>query len=133
VKGVVRAAGGVVVREADNGPEVVIVHRPRYDDWTLPKGKAKESESYEECALREVAEETGLVCELVEEVQSSSYRDLSGRPKIARYWLMRPVAGTLRPAREVDEARWLSFHAAAEQLSYERDLGVLRSARHDRT
>jgi 8-oxo-dGTP diphosphatase len=125
---VVRAAGGVVVREADGPPEVVLVHRPQYDDWTLPKGKAEDGESDEECALREVEEETGLVCELVEELETSSYSDSSGRPKVVRYWLMRPLSGKLRPTREVDDARWLPVTDAEERLTYPRDVRVLRSA-----
>jgi 8-oxo-dGTP diphosphatase len=126
---VVRAAGGVVIREGDGPPEVVIVHRPKYDDWTLPKGKAEEWESDEECALREVEEETGLVCELLEELDGSSYQDSSGRPKVVRYWLMRPVAGALRPTREIDDACWLTLDQAEARLTYDRDLRVLRSAR----
>jgi 8-oxo-dGTP pyrophosphatase MutT (NUDIX family) len=125
----VRAAGGVVVRDRDGVREVVVVHRPKYDDWTLPKGKAEAGESYEDCALREVEEETGLVCELVEELESSTYVDSSGRQKLVRYWLMRPVSGRLRPTREVDRARWVSVAAAEEQLTYPRDVVVLRSAR----
>jgi 8-oxo-dGTP diphosphatase len=124
----VRAAGGVVAREADGIVEVVVVHRPKYDDWTLPKGKAEDGESDEECALREVEEETGLVCDLVDELVGASYVDSSGRPKVVRYWLMRPVAGRLRPTREVDDARWLPLDAAEDQLTYERDIRVLRSA-----
>ncbi|MGE5273141.1 MAG: NUDIX hydrolase [Verrucomicrobiota bacterium] len=126
---VVRAAGGVVVRDGITATEVVIVHRPKYDDWTLPKGKAEEWESDEECALREVEEETGLVCELVEELDGSSYRDSSGRPKVVRYWLMRPLAGTLGPAREIDDACWLPLDVAVAKLTYDRDVRVLRSAR----
>jgi 8-oxo-dGTP pyrophosphatase MutT (NUDIX family) len=125
--GVVRAAGGVVAREGDAGLEVVIVHRPKYDDWTLPKGKAERRESDEECALREVEEETGLRCELLEELESSSYTDASGRPKVARYWLMRPVGGRLRPTREVDDACWVPLREAEEQLTHSRDVRVLRS------
>jgi 8-oxo-dGTP pyrophosphatase MutT (NUDIX family) len=124
----VRAAGGVVVRDRDGDPEVVVVHRPKYDDWTLPKGKAEHGESDEDCALREVEEETGLVCELVEELESSSYLDSSGRPKLARYWLMRPVAGRLQPTREVDKACWVPVTDAQELLTYPRDVLVLRSA-----
>jgi 8-oxo-dGTP diphosphatase len=125
--GVVRAAGGAVVREGDGSAEVVIVHRPKYDDWTLPKGKTEPGESDEECALREVEEETGLRCELLEELESSSYSDASGRPKVARYWLMRPVGGRLRPTREVDDARWVPLRDAEAELSYDRDVRVLRS------
>jgi 8-oxo-dGTP pyrophosphatase MutT (NUDIX family) len=128
MRGVVRAAGGVVVREGDSGVEVVLVHRPKYDDWTLPKGKVEESESDEECALREVEEETGLVCELLEELEGSSYQDSSGRPKVVRYWLMRPVAGALRPTREIDDACWLTLDQAEARLTYDRDVRVLRSA-----
>ena len=70
----IRAAGGVVVRHGDGESEVLLVHRPRYDDWTFPKGKAEPGESDEECALREVAEETRLDCKLVRELPSTSYR-----------------------------------------------------------
>jgi 8-oxo-dGTP pyrophosphatase MutT (NUDIX family) len=124
---IVRAAGGAVVRDGDDGPEVVIVHRPKYDDWTLPKGKAERGETDEDCALREVEEETGLRCELLEELESSSYTDASGRPKLARYWLMRPVAGRLRPTREVDDARWVPLAEAEAELTYDRDVRILRS------
>ena len=79
---VIRASGGLVIRERDGGErEVLVVHRPRYDDWSFPKGKLKPDETDEECALREVAEETGLVCELGEELPSTEYTDESGRPK----------------------------------------------------
>ena len=124
----VRAAGGVVVRDERGVREVVVVHRPQYDDWTLPKGKARPGESDEECAIREVEEETGLRCELGPELESSSYRDSLGRPKAVRYWLMRPVAGTLHAANEVDDARWLSVPEAEGTLSYSHDRKVLRSA-----
>ncbi len=124
---VVRAAGGVVVRDHDGTLEVVLVHRPRYDDWTLPKGKALPGESDEACALREVEEETGLRCELGAELATASYRDAAGRPKTARYWLMRPAGGELRGANEVDEARWSPLDEAEKLLTYERDRDVLRS------
>ena len=127
----VRAAGGAVVRDGDSGPEIVIVHRPKYDDWTLPKGKVENGESDEDCALREVGEETGLRCELLEELESSSYSDSSGRPKFVRYWLMRPVGGSLRPTREVDHARWVPLADAEERLTYDRDVRVLRSIGRD--
>ena len=124
----IRAAGGVVVRDVNGVLEVVVVHRPAYDDWTLPKGKAHRGESDEDCALREVEEETGLRCERGRELASSSYRDAADREKVVRYWLMRPVGEVLRPTREVDEARWLPYDEAERILSYERDRVVLRSA-----
>jgi 8-oxo-dGTP diphosphatase len=121
----VRAAGGVVTREGAGGPEVLLVHRPAYDDWSLPKGKARRGESDEDCALREVEEETGLVCELGPELPSASYRDARGRPKIVRYWAMRPVGGEARPCAEVDDVVWLPPDEARELLSWERDRVVL--------
>jgi 8-oxo-dGTP diphosphatase len=124
----IRAAGGVVVRDEGGVREVVLVHRPKYDDWTLPKGKAHPGESDEDCALREVEEETGLRCQLGPELESASYTASAGRPKVVRYWLMQPVGGSLDPAYEVDEARWVPFDDAEESLTYERDRKVLLSA-----
>ena len=121
----IRAAGGVVVRAGADGPEVLVVHRPRYDDWTFPKGKAEPGETDEDCALREVEEETGLRCELVRELPSTSYVDARGRPKVVRYWLMRVVGGELAFLHEVDAAAWLSPGEAAERLTYDRDVPVL--------
>jgi 8-oxo-dGTP diphosphatase len=121
--GVVRAAGGIVRRDG----RVLLVHRPKYDDWTFPKGKAEGGESDEECALREVEEETGLRCTLERELPSSSYVDSRGRPKVVRYWLMRPNGGEFGPTAEVDEVAWLSPGEAARRLSYERDRAVLRA------
>jgi 8-oxo-dGTP diphosphatase len=123
----VRAAGGVVRRAAGSGPEVLLVHRPRYDDWTFPKGKAHPGESAQETALREVAEETGLHCFLGQELPSTSYRDSRGRPKVVRYWTMRVVSGSFKPDAEVDEIRWLAHDEAEDTLSYARDLEVLRA------
>jgi 8-oxo-dGTP diphosphatase len=123
---VIRASGGLVVRDGDGGErEVLVVHRPRYEDWSFPKGKLKSGETDEECAVREVAEETGLVCELGEELPATEYTDASGRPKRVRYWLMRPVGGRLEYLHEVDEARWVSPEQARALLSYERDRGLL--------
>ena len=116
----VGAAGGVVIR---NG-EVLLVHRPQYDDWTLPKGKAEEGETWEEAAVREVEEETGLRCELGEEVGRTRYVDNRGRDKEVRYFRMTsdddPVA-----QNEVDEARWVPLDQVAALLSYERDVELL--------
>jgi 8-oxo-dGTP pyrophosphatase MutT (NUDIX family) len=123
----IRAAGGVVVRKSGEDVEVLVVHRPRYDDWTFPKGKAESGESDEDCALREVEEETGLRCELDRELPETSYVDAHGRPKRVRYWLMRSVAGELGFLHEVDDAAWLTKEQAAQRLSYSRDLRVLEA------
>jgi 8-oxo-dGTP diphosphatase len=122
----VRAAGGVVVRDAPGGPEVLVVHRPEYDDWTFPKGKAEPGETDEACALREVEEETGLVCELESELPSTSYTGPDGRPKRVRYWRMRTAGGELAFLHEVDGARWLRPADAAALLTHARDADVLR-------
>jgi 8-oxo-dGTP diphosphatase len=121
----VRAAGGVVTREGDDGTEVLLVHRPAYDDWSLPKGKALEGESDEDCALREVEEETGLRCELGRELPSTSYRDGRGRPKVVRYWTMLPIGGEAHPQAEIDDVEWLSLGQAKRRLTWERDHAVL--------
>jgi 8-oxo-dGTP diphosphatase len=118
----VRAAGGVVVRDG----RVVLVHRPKYDDWSLPKGKLDPGEGWEDAALREVEEETGLRCRLVREVGSSRYRDAKGRAKLVRYWLMEPLGGEFEPHREIDEIRWLPLDDAEAALSYEREREILR-------
>jgi 8-oxo-dGTP pyrophosphatase MutT (NUDIX family) len=118
------AAGGVVVR---NG-EVALVHRPRYDDWTLPKGKVDRGESYEEAAVREVEEETGVRARLVRELPSTNYR-VSGRPKVVRYWLMDVEhEGPFTPNDETDQLRWVSPDEALRLLTYDRDRDFLASA-----
>jgi 8-oxo-dGTP diphosphatase len=118
---VVRAAGGIVVRHG----RVLLVHRPTYDDWTFPKGKCEPGESDEDCAAREVEEETGLRCKLGAELPSTRYTDSRGRPKRVRWWRMEPVAGAFTPTDEVDEIRWLTRDEAAELLSYDRDRALL--------
>ena len=115
------AAGGVVVRDG----LVCVVHRPLYDDWTLPKGKLDPGEGFEQAALREVEEETGFRCRLVRELESTEYEDAKGRPKIVRYWLMEVEGGEFEPNDEVDGVRWLSPGEAADQLTYDRDRRLL--------
>ena len=118
---VVRAAGGLVVRDGF----VLLVHRPKYDDWSFPKGKCDAGETDEVCALREVEEETGFRCELVEEIGHTSYRDRNGRPKLVRYWRMEALAGEFVSHDEVDEIRWETPEVAARLLSWPRDLPLL--------
>ena len=131
----VRAGGGVVVR-GDAGPRVALVHRPRYDDWTFPKGKCDRGESYADAARREVAEETGLHCELGAELGDTRYRDGRGRAKLVRYWLMDApddaAAAIARsvPNAEVDELRWISPTEAARLLTYEHDRELLGRLPH---
>jgi 8-oxo-dGTP pyrophosphatase MutT (NUDIX family) len=122
----VRAAGGVVWRRDSSGAlEVLVVHRPRYDDWTLPKGKLLPGERDEEAAVREVEEETGLRGELGGELPSSTYHDQQGRLKVVRFWAMRSLGGDFRPHDEVDKARWLPLTEAPDALSYPGDRAVL--------
>ena len=124
----VKAAGGVPVRSGPDGPEVAVIHRPKYEDWSLPKGKLDEGEGFEQAALREVEEETGLRCDLGPELSPVSYRDRKGRSKLVRYWLMRATDGEFRPGPEVDELRWLDHDGAQGLLSYEHDAALVREA-----
>lgn len=128
----VRAAGGLVWRPLVGGAaddfEVIVVHRPRYDDWSLPKGKHEPGEDDAACALREVEEETGLRCVIERALGSDQYQDRNGRPKQVTWFLMRPVdeaephqAATDAVVPEVDEVRWMSADDALILLSYEHD------------
>ena len=125
----VHAAGGVVVRRAARVPwrrrQVLLVHRPKYDDWTFPKGKRDGDESDEETAVREVAEETGFECRLGADLGDVTYRDSMGRKKVVRYWVMDLPEGEdgeyFEANREVDAIRWLGVGEAARLLTYDHD------------
>jgi ADP-ribose pyrophosphatase YjhB (NUDIX family) len=124
---VIRAAGGIVWRTGTDGRlEIVLVHRPEHDDWTLPKGKLVSGESVEEGALREVLEETGQECEIERGAGCTSYIDARGRDKLVCYLIMRSLGGRFTPSEEVDEIRWLTVAAARPVLTYPVD-GVLLS------
>jgi 8-oxo-dGTP diphosphatase len=124
---VIRAAGGVVWRQTAEGHrEVVLVHRPAYDDWTFPKGKLNPGETEAEAALREVEEETGLRCRLGSDLGSVSYSVGPGLDKSVRYWVMTPVEGSLTPAHEIDRARWVRAEEATPVLTYDHDRAVLQ-------
>jgi 8-oxo-dGTP pyrophosphatase MutT (NUDIX family) len=126
---VVQAAGGVPWRVDDQGRvEVLVVQRPRLDDWSLPKGKRERTDPDDEhCAIREVEEETGYRCSLGRELPSIDYVDRKGRHKHVRYWEMRPVSGegAFAPTWEVGGIRWLLIKDAMALLTYDNDKRVL--------
>lgn len=123
----VHAAGGIVIRPGAQRREVLVIHRPKHDDWSFPKGKVQSGEWFEDAALREVEEETGFVCELEYEAGSVTYRDAQDRPKLVRYWRMRPIQGEGRftPTAEVDEIRWAPLEEARQLLTYPHDRDLL--------
>jgi 8-oxo-dGTP diphosphatase len=113
----VLAAGGLVRKDG----QIAVVHRPRYDDWSLPKGKLDEGEGFEDGALREVEEETGLRCRITGTLGDTSYHDRKDRAKLVRYYEMEPDSGEFSPNDEVDELRWLPPAEARELLTYDFD------------
>ena len=125
------AAGAVVVRK---GPEVLLVHRPKYDDWSFPKGKLDPGEHIATAAVREVAEETGLDVRLGPPLSSQTYQVRNGwvRPKLVHYWVARVVhdddVSTYRPNAEIDAVTWVPLDKAAEMLTYQRDRETLAEA-----
>jgi 8-oxo-dGTP diphosphatase len=122
----VHAAGGIPWRRsADGSVEVVVVHRPRYDDWSFPKGKLDPGESFEQAAVRELAEETGYAVDLGVELPAVSYVDRNGRSKVVRWWAMTVLGGDFVPNDEVDELVWMSAAAAADILTYPTDRDLL--------
>jgi 8-oxo-dGTP pyrophosphatase MutT (NUDIX family) len=123
---VVRAAGGMILRRGGSGIELVLVHRPAYDDWSFPKGKLHAGESDLQAALREVEEEVGVRGVLGRDLGTISYIDGRGRPKVVRYWEMAVADSVdLRPANEVDDARWVSVADARGLLTYDHDRSML--------
>ncbi|RAY11268.1 NUDIX hydrolase [Actinomadura craniellae] len=122
----IHAAGAVLWRPGSAGPEVALVHRPKYDDWTFPKGKLKDGEHVLRAAVREVAEETGLTPLLGRRLPRSSYMK-DGRPKQVDYWAATVAAGNgFVPNDEVDRIIWSAPAEAEQLLSYPRDVDLLR-------
>lgn len=122
---VVQAAGGLIVRRQADQLQIALVHRPVHQDWSYPKGKLEEGETFEDAARREVLEETGLQCRFLRFLGHTEYTDRKGRPKVVAYWAMAAEGGTFEPNEEVDELRWLDIRAAGHLLSYERDRELL--------
>jgi 8-oxo-dGTP diphosphatase len=126
----VRAAGGVVFRKTPKGKlRILVAHRPRYDDWTLPKGKADGKEKPEQTAVREVLEETGQHCRIVASLGTTRYR-VQGGVKEVGWFAMRPLPDSRRFKKneEVDDIAWLSRSKAMARLSYEQDRELIAEA-----
>ncbi|MEU8659487.1 NUDIX hydrolase [Actinoplanes philippinensis] len=121
-----RAAGGVLCRRSGDRVEVCLVHRPRYDDWSLPKGKLAGGEEPLAGALREVEEETGAAAVPQLRLPDVDYVLPGGRPKNVAYWLMAAASdGPVRDTAEVDETVWLPLAEAAGRLTYPDERTVL--------
>ena len=118
----------MIVERTGEGPRVAVVHRPRYDDWSLPKGKLEPGESCEAAALREVEEETGMRCELGRELEPARYKDHKGRSKIVRWWEMSVIGGEFAANDEVDELRWCPAERAISLVDYEHDRELIAAA-----
>jgi 8-oxo-dGTP pyrophosphatase MutT (NUDIX family) len=122
----IRAAGGVLFRTSRRGRDkVAVVYREARGDWTFPKGKLDEGESFEEAALREVVEETGITAVIRRFIGSTNYTHRKGRPKIVAYYLMEAISGEFAPNEEVDELRWVTLDEAFELLTWDRDQDLI--------
>jgi 8-oxo-dGTP diphosphatase len=128
---VVLAAGGAVWRTAADGSlETALVHRPKYDDWSLPKGKLDRDEHALQAAVREVGEETGLAVVVGRRSLRTRY-DVEDGPKQVDYWLQQAVGGDFEPNSEVDELRWLALPAATGAVTHDHDRAVLADLARD--
>lgn len=121
----VMAAGGVIWRQSADGIELVVIHRPKYDDWSIPKGKVDPGERLEDTALREVEEETALTCELGAWLGVQEYPQ---KKKEVHYWTMQVVsAGEFTANAEVDELRWIRLEEAHSILTYSQDRELIQT------
>src|SRR5260370_32568077 len=122
---VIRAAGGIVQRSTPRGEEVMVVYRRRHQDWSLPKGKLKEGESFQEAALREVQEETGFSCNLGSYLGTISYAH-NGVPKVVMFWRMSVVEERpLTDNEEIGEAVWMPVSVAIQRLTYAQERSLI--------
>ncbi|HAT1289361.1 TPA: NUDIX hydrolase [Corynebacterium striatum] len=122
------AAGAVLWRGNPHDPEVAIIHRPRYDDWSLPKGKVDPGESLPTTAARELREETGYDAKLGKLIGKVTY-PVQGRTKVVYYWLAKVLSGDFTDNSETDELRWMPIDEASELLTYAVDTDVLEKAK----
>ena len=119
---VILGGGGLVTRHDSGELEVLTVHRPKHLDWSLPAGKLDPGETLAECALREVYEETGYVCELGRDVGMVDYTDRRGRTRQVHYWEMDAISGSFTPNQEVDSIAWVPLVESVNYFTNERDL-----------
>jgi 8-oxo-dGTP diphosphatase len=122
---VIKAAGGILQRSTPRGDEVMVVYRKRHQDWTLPRGKVKDGESFQEAAMREVQDETGCSCRIGNYLGTISYSD-NGVPKVVLFWKMTLVEDKgARNNNEIGEAMWLQVPAAIERLTHAQEKALL--------
>lgn len=133
--GFIRSAGGIVTDPYSPGLRLILIHRPKYGDWCLPKGKVKQGEDEVETALREVLEETGMLCRIQSETATLYYLDRKKRTKYSRFWIMTPLRGSFKPTDEVDHCEWFDLHVAIGKVTRtgERDLLLELSSKVLRT
>jgi 8-oxo-dGTP pyrophosphatase MutT (NUDIX family) len=125
---VIEAAGGLLWRQTSSGPQIALIHRQRYNDWSLPKGTRHPGETWQQTALREVHEETGCLAELGEFAGGQTY-NLYGAPKVVLYWHMRIAEDRgFTPNQEVDQLDWFSLDDARQVMSYPAEIALLPEA-----
>ena len=124
----VRAAGGILWRDEASGPRLAVIHRPKQDDWSLPKGKLEDGESFPQAAVREVREETGCRARLGDFAGYALY-EVKGRPKLVLFWHMAAEGvARFRPNGEVDRLEWLAPDEALARLDHPVERQIVESA-----